>query len=527
MDRDKNSFNTEDNSPKNNPNQQKNIIFIDSSGGIFNNPQKYPLDTCKEKKSICENIITPLINKETNLNAIIEDKLKMKIKKILDEMRKKDNKKSIKENNLINIQNTLDHKNCIVPLNKKDNILKIINDINLSYNHIYSANYSNQSNLNLITPNQTYKSDQIYTPPQKEFPNSYQKPYTLFPRRQPRRTYKKKSFIPSPIDTKPIVFKHVNIDVEINIIKDLLDLCEKYPLKPDIKYNINMKAIHSIQKPLIALDNMIGMSALKSSIIDQIIFFIQNLHKSKEHNDFMHTVVCGPPGTGKTEVAKIMGKIFSNLGILSRNKFKKVTRADMIAGYLGQTAIKTKEVIQNALGGVLFIDEAYSLGNQEKRDSFAKECIDTLCESLSDHKDNLMVIIAGYEEELDKCFFNYNQGLNSRFTWRFKIDDYTPKELKLIFEKKIKEINWELKSENEFPVHWFEKNSSYFTFYGRDMETLLAKTKIAHSKRVFCKSDDQKKKITLNDLENGFKIYLENDEVKKRKDNDIPYNLYT
>ena len=72
----------------------------------------------------------------------------------------------------------------------------------------------------------------------------------------------------------------------------------------------------------------------------------------------------------------------------------------------------------------MFIDEAYALGNREKRDSFAKECIDTLCEGLSDHKDKLMVIIAGYEEDLDKCFFAYNQGLNSRFPWRFKTDDY-------------------------------------------------------------------------------------------------------
>ena len=116
------------------------------------------------------------------------------------------------------------------------------------------------------------------------------------------------------------------------------------------------------------------------------------------------------PGTGKTEIAKIMGELFSNLGILKNKKFKKVTRSDLIAGYLGQTALKTRDVIKESLGGVLFIDEAYALGNQEKRDSFAKECIDTLCEALSDHKDNLMVIIAGYENDLNKCFFSYNKG---------------------------------------------------------------------------------------------------------------------
>ena len=97
------------------------------------------------------------------------------------------------------------------------------------------------------------------------------------------------------------------------------------------------------------------------------------------------------------------------------------------------------------MGGVLFIDEAYALGNSEKRDSFAKECIDTLCEALSDHKDNLMVIIAGYEDELKNCFFNYNQGLDSRFTWRFKTTDYSPSELRDIFNKKVSDANWKLK----------------------------------------------------------------------------------
>ena len=109
---------------------------------------------------------------------------------------------------------------------------------------------------------------------------------------------------------------------------------------------------------------------------------------------------------------------------MEKGTFKKVTRSDLVAGYLGQTAIKTTDVIKECLGGVLFIDEAYALGNPEKRDIFSKECIDTICEALSNYKDNLMVIIAGYETDLNECFFNYNQGLNSRFTWRFKTDDY-------------------------------------------------------------------------------------------------------
>ncbi len=320
------------------------------------------------------------------------------------------------------------------------------------------------------------------------------------------------------INQKPKI-KEIQIDVEINNINDLLNLINIYNVdNENIKYNINMKLLHDIKEPLIELNNMIGMKELKKNILDQILYFIQGLN-SNEHGDFMHTVIYGPPGTGKTEIAKILGKIFSKMKFLSKGTFKKVTRSDLVAGYLGQTAIKTKDVIKESLGGILFIDEAYSLGNSEKRDSFAKECIDTLCESLSEHKDNLMVIIAGYEEELQNCFFNYNQGLNSRFTWRFKTDEYSAEDLYNIFIKKVKDINWTIHEDislsSEININWFSKNKIHFKSYGRDIDTFLAKIKIAHSRRVFCKNLSDKKKITFKDLENGFLIYLNNNEVKK------------
>jgi SpoVK/Ycf46/Vps4 family AAA+-type ATPase len=243
----------------------------------------------------------------------------------------------------------------------------------------------------------------------------------------------------------------------------------------------------------------------------------------------MHTVIYGPPGSGKTEVAKIIGRIFSNLGILTKKTFKKVSRNDLVAGYLGQTAIKTKDIIKASIGGVLFIDEAYSLGNSEKRDSFAKECVDTLCEALSEHKHNWMVIIAGYEKELNDCFFSLNDGLNSRFTWRFKLDSYKPGELKSIYEKQVRDFGWTVASAagadghghghgNALCDEWFAAHMDYFTTYGRDMETLFTKTKIAHSRRVFGRPNSTKTEITMTDLENGFKLFIDNPEVKDRKE---------
>ena len=313
----------------------------------------------------------------------------------------------------------------------------------------------------------------------------------------------------------------VVINVYINSIKDIIQLTKTYPLDETKEYNINMAALHNIVEPLIELDNMIGMKSIKENIVDQILYYLQNLHKVKNNsNDYMHTVIYGPPGTGKTEVARIIGKIYSNLGILEKKTFKKVTRSDLIAGFLGQTAIKTRDVIKESLGGVLFIDEAYSLGNNEKKDSFSKECIDTLCEALSDHKDELMVIIAGYETELNDCFFNYNQGLKSRFNWRFKVDNYTAEELYQIFFKKVTEAGWSVVEKGGINVKWFEKNMVYFKYFGRDIEVLFAKIKISHSRRVFCKPAEEKTIITMEDLEKGFELYLQNNEVKNRKEDE-------
>ena len=340
-------------------------------------------------------------------------------------------------------------------------------------------------------------------------------------------TKRKDPYIDKVIE-KPIVVKikeTINIELEINNINDIIQLIEKYKYDPEIEYNINMKALHNIKEPLHELNNMIGMTELKNNIVDQILYFVQGLHKNsntlpdvESSGDFMHTVIYGPPGTGKTEIAKMMGKIYSKLGVLNKGTFKKVTRSDLIAGYLGQTAMKTRDVIKEALGGVLFIDEAYALGNSDKKDSFSKECIDTLCEALSDNKENLMVIIAGYEKELKDCFFSCNQGLDSRFTWRFKTDNYSAEDLHKIFVKKVKDIGWELHEDAKITSGFFKKNYDYLQFFGRDIETILAKTKIAHSKRVFCKHNSEKKKITFNDLEKGFDLYLKNDDIKNRKD---------
>ena len=323
-------------------------------------------------------------------------------------------------------------------------------------------------------------------------------------------------------DNEPISKKFVTIDFSLNTISDLIKIAEENPVQENVEYNINLKTIHSIKSELCELDAMIGMHTLKKSILEQLLYYLQGLHNGAD--DYKHTVIFGPPGTGKTEVAKVLGAIYSKIGVIHKSnekntldlnvhKFKKATRSDMIAGYLGQTAIKMKALINQCLGGVLFIDEAYSLGD----DNFSKECVDTLCESLSDQKDNIMVIIAGYENELNERFFSLNSGLESRFVWRFKIDDYSAKDLWEIFKKKVADCKWKIG--NVAGERWFQKRYDSFSGFGRDIENLLFKVKIAHSKRVYGLLDSEKRIIELVDLESGYEIFM------KSKENTREYSL--
>ena len=523
------------------PHKNKRIIIKDISNTnipppskdvIFLNPLFIPFQHWKDKQDpllLKNHPENPSKTDTNNINRKL-DPFTMNLDNVLDKIRKDRvvNSKQLHDRKLHNfakLRDGLDESSNrkLILMNKlnnsndsKEDIATLLKNISDKYNLIQSSSLEGKTIIPPLPPPPSFPKRQrrrtsLYIPPDSRIFHPKQPPP---PPPLPTTPYRRQPSPPPPPPPRPT--RKVDIDVEVESLNDLLRLIEKYPLDADICYNIDMESIHNIGGPITELNQMIGMNKLKNSIVDQVLYFAQDLHISKKakNQDFMHTVIYGPPGTGKTEVAKIMGKIFSSLGVLKRNTFKKVTRSDLIAGYLGQTAIKTRDVIRECLGGVLFIDEAYSLGNPEKRDSFAKECIDTLCEALSDNKEQLMVIVAGYQEDLKKCFFAYNQGLDSRFPWRFKTDDYNASELNLIFQKKVKDAGW--KMGETVPDSWFQDKIRYFKFFGRDMETLLSKTKIAHARRVFCRSKDIKKKITLCDLEKGFAMFLDNDEVQER-----------
>jgi len=316
---------------------------------------------------------------------------------------------------------------------------------------------------------------------------------------------------PPPPITKSLPKYTKHIDVNIQCFADLLRLLDEHEYREDTEYNIDLKALVQVKTELHELDRMVGIAKFKDAVLDQILYFVQNLHVGKEP-DFMHTILCGPPGTGKTEIAKILGRMYSKIGILKNGTYKKVCRSDLIAGYLGQTAIKTRKVVNECLGGCLFIDEAYSLACSDatSSDSYSKECLDTLCEALSDHKGELMVIIAGYEKELGETFFRANRGLESRFIWRFVLEEYSAKELADIFHKKIVENEWTTTMSKGELAAWFQKHRDQFRNFGRDMELLFTYSKIAHGRRIYGKSADLRKQLDPKDIEAGYATFLAN-----------------
>ena len=187
-----------------------------------------------------------------------------------------------------------------------------------------------------------------------------------------------------------------------------------------------------------------------------------------------------------------------------------------------RTAIKTRDKIRSCKGGVMFIDEVYSLGNRELRDSFSKEAIDTLNEHLTEMKENFICIVAGYKEEVDDCFFAYNKGLESRFPIRFDIKGYDYQELFLIFKKKVFDSNWKL--DEKINDNFFKDKMNHLKYFGRDIENLLTQVKRCHSRRVFTLSKSTKTLITIEDLKNGLDVFLSF--KNKEEDKTFLHSLY-
>lgn len=327
---------------------------------------------------------------------------------------------------------------------------------------------------------------------------------------------------PCPRSRQKKIKKTIPIDTQINNLSDLIKLAEIYDKKYDYDCVIDIKTLNNMIEPLKKLNEMIGMEKFKNSLINQIIFQLTSLRDDRKKGEpqMLHTVLLGPPGSGKTELSKIFGELYTKMGILSSGHFVVAKRADLVAKYLGQTAPKTLKVLESARGGVLLIDEVYSLGPsaQDDNDSFSKECIDTINQFLSENADDFICIIAGYKEEVERCFFSRNPGLPRRFPYRYTIEGYNPNELLLIFQKFINDSDgWSLASPEVVDTAFFQTNKDAFPCYGGDLKVFFDNCKIAHARRTFILTPENWKKLTREDINKGFESYHMNKELGVEK----------
>ena len=302
----------------------------------------------------------------------------------------------------------------------------------------------------------------------------------------------------------------------IKSIQDVISLKNKWK---EIRHDNVLQRLYNIIPPLEQLNDMIGLESVKKNIFKKIIYYVRN----PQNDDYLHTIIAGPPGVGKTELSKIYAQIFVRLGILKNDKFIEIKRDDLVAKYLGQTAPKTRKLLDDAMGGVIFLDEAYSLGNEDKRDSFSKEAIDMINQYLSEKKNEFMMIVAGYDDELDKCFFSFNPGLKRRFSSYYKIESYSENELCKIFKIKISKTKYNLNIDDSKLNKFFKDNYKEFKYFGGDVEKVISEIKYTQSFRTFNENIDSND-IILKDLQDAYDAFKSN--LKEKEKYLPPYGMY-
>ncbi|WP_223362461.1 AAA family ATPase [Sporolactobacillus terrae] len=302
----------------------------------------------------------------------------------------------------------------------------------------------------------------------------------------------KQQFLPNKIDQKQ--------EKLIEILCAFLGASKVDGLFQTLKESSNI----SVDEILIQLDELVGLEHVKQQVRDLIDFNqIQQLRVKnglKKSNKTLHMAFLGNPGTAKTTVARIVGRMYKAIGLLSKGQFIEASRTDLIAEYQGQTAIKVKRLINRARGGVLFIDEAYSITENDHSDSYGRESLTELTKALEDYRDDLVVIVAGYTDLMEK-FFESNPGLKSRFNTFISFNDYSLDELVEIFKYTCKQNDYSVEGQAIASVRdWLwaklDKKNEHFS-NGRLVRNLFDDITLNQSKRLSALKSEISKEMLL------------------------------
>lgn len=252
------------------------------------------------------------------------------------------------------------------------------------------------------------------------------------------------------------------------------------------------------------LHAMVGLRGTKDALCHFILFELQNTPCY-----WRHMVITGAPGVGKTSIAVIIAKILNRLGRTPSDEITRGNPLNLISDFEGQTKSEVNRVVQEALSksGVLLIDEAPALYDRKNRDSYGKKCLDMLMQLMDTHREELIVIFAGYKHDMDVNILQSNEGFRRRIQWFFHLDDYTPEELYQIFVQKVTDTQFTLQTPTRFGVSWFQEHYTEFPYLGGSVENWVHKIRTVHTRKSF--GFGTKTQLPDETIEEGFRLYLQ------------------